>query len=408
MRVACTRCDAATGPRQLGLCPCCGGILRAVYDSDALAALTPIEAGVGIDRYRLLMPVSTPIPGLGEGATPLLPSRRVGPSLGLGNLYFKNEGRNPTGSFKDRAASLSVALARESEAVGVLTASSGNSASALSAYAAASGLPCLILLEPNNPAGKLRQALATGARVLPVENLFGHGPHKVGALLRETAERLGYYLAFVWAPVNPLILEGIKTLSYEAVEAFGEAPDAVVAPVGGGDMLAAQWRGYQECLAAGAAERTPRMIGVQSESAPPLLQAFRSGEKVVAPLGYARSRISGINVPFSGDHALEAVRESEGCVAGVSDEEILAMQRRLAVEEGLWVEPASAAPVAALPGLLEEGRIHSAERIVCILSGAGFKDSHLAEAEAARVSQNPRLPFEADAIVRCARQGSAP
>jgi len=383
----------------LGRCPECGSILRPAYPDEAASQLKGIQPGPGIDRYRALLPVSIPLPSLGEGDTPLIRSQRIGPALGLRHLYFKNESRNPSGAFKDRAAALAAALAAEAGANGLLTASSGNAASALSAYCAAAGLKCLILLEPGNPPTKLRQALATGARVLPVKGVFAHGPHELQQLLQAVAGRLNYYLGFIWAPVNPYILEGIKTISYEIAARLPGAPDVLVCQVGGGDLLTAQWRGYQELERGGVAIGLPRMVGAQSISAPPLLEAFRAGAKSVPVLPYANSKISGINVPFTGDHALDAVYASGGSVAGVTDDAVFAMQQRLGAEEGIWVEPASAAPVAALEGLLARGEIRASERIVCVLSGAGFKDAHLAEAEAQDLFEREPVAFDVEAIV---------
>jgi threonine synthase len=400
MHILCSNCANEVLPGTLGRCEVCGGILRPYYPDEAVSHLTHIHPGPGIDRFRAMMPVSTAIPFLGEGDTPLIRSRRLGPALGLPRLYFKYEGRNPTGAFKDRAAALAAALAVEAGAEGILTASSGNSAAALAAYSAAAGLKCLILLEPGNPPGKLRQAVAVGAKVIPVKGVFDRGPEALAALLTEVGDPLNYYSAFIYAPVNPYILEGIKTISYEIAARLPGAPDAVVCPVGGGDMLTAQWRGYLELKRAGVIEALPRMIGVQSENAPPLLEAFRAGADHVNPVSSPSSKLSGINVPFTGDHALAAVRDSEGAVAGIHDEEALAMQRRLAREEGMWVDPAAAAPLAALPGLLAQGAIHPDERVVCILSGAGFKDAHLAEAEAAEIGQREPAAFDAEAILK--------
>jgi threonine synthase len=169
-------------------------------------------------------------------------------------------------------------------------------------------------------------------------------------------------------------------------------------------MLTAQRRGYLELERAGLINRLPRLIAVQSLNAPPLLEAFRNRAARVSALTYANSKISGINVPFSGDHALAAVRESGGMVAGVSDEAVFIMQRRLALEEGLWVEPVSAAPLAALAELLAQGHIKAGERIVCILSGAGFKDASLAEAEVQAVGQREPVAFDVEAIVERAKQ----
>lgn len=147
------------------------------------------------------------------------------------------------------------------------------------------------------------------------------------------AEQIQAYVGFVWAPVNPYILEGIKTISYEIVGQLPGAPDVLISPVGGGDMFAAQWRGYRELARAAVIDQLPRMIGVQSLNAPPLVTAFESQAASVATLPYARSRISGINVSFTGDHALAAIHESGGSAVGVQDEEVLSMQNRLALKK---------------------------------------------------------------------------
>jgi threonine synthase len=329
----------------------------------------------------------------------LIKSRRIGPSIGLENLYFKCEGTNPSGAFKDRSGALVAALAMDAGAEGILTASSGNAAAAISAYSAAADMKCLILLEPGGPPAKLRQSLATGAKVLPVEGIFSHGPKAVSDLILQVTESLNYYPAFVWAPVNPYILEGIKTLSYEIVAQLGASPDVIVCPVGGGDMFTAQWRGYNELLQTGIIQKLPRMMGVQSTSASPLLKAFLSNDSEVKTLPSADSKISGINVPFTGEHALQAARESGGSVAGVSDVDVFHMQERIAVEEGLWVEPVSAVPVAALADLLNKGTITSKERVVCIMSGAGFKDDNLARERAETVVKSEAVAFDVEAIL---------
>jgi threonine synthase len=391
----------------MGRCSACGGILAVVYPDEVVNQLAIIHPARGLDHFRPLLPVSTLLPTLGEGDTPLLLSRRIGPAFGLQQLYFKVEGCNPTGAFKDRAAALIAALAIEAGAKGVVTASSGNSAAAISAYCAAAGLACLILIEPGSPPVKLRQTLITGAQITPVEGLFQHGPEAIGQLILKIAEALHFYPAFAWAPVNPYIMEGIKTLAYEVVVQLPGAPDLLVCPVGGGDMLTAQWRGYLELKRVEMIEKLPRLAAVQAAQAAPLLRAFREGAERVATLAAATSKVSGINVPFSGEHALKAVRESEGTVIGVEDEAVFEMQRRLALEEGLWVEPVSAAPVAALAELLAQGQLQPEARIVCILSGAGFKDSSLAEAEAQAIVDQRPAPFEVEAIIDQVRSPTA-
>ncbi len=401
MQILCMDCNTEAAWGTLGRCTVCGGILQPIYDDAAVQQLKHIPTGRGIDRYRALMPLErTALPYLGEGDTALIHARRLGTELGLANLHLKNEGLNPSGAFKDRAGAMVAALALEAGAVGVVSASSGNASSAIAAYCAAAGLKCVILMEPNNPPAKLRQTLATGAQVMLVEGIFAHGPQALSSFLNAVAARANYYLGFVWAPINPYILEGIKTIAYETVAQLGGAPDVVITPVGGGDMFAAQWRGYIELHRAGVISKLPRMIGVQSVNAPPLLEAVQQGTPKVATLPYARSKISGINVPFTGDHALAAVHESGGTVVGISDEAAFAMQRRLATTEGVWVEPAGAAPITALVTLLERGAVQPHERVVCVMSGAGFKDANLAAEEAGRINEQPTVPFDVEAVAQ--------
>lgn len=404
VRLMCGRCREGAPWGSLGACPACGGILEPVYAQERLARLAHISPGPGVDRYRDLLPTREPLPFLGEGLTPLLPSRRLGPELGLARLWLKVEGGNPTGSFKDRAAALVAALAREGGRRGILGASSGNASSALAAYSAAAGLGCLILMEPGNPPTKLRQTLATGARVLTAEGLFSRGPQATSELLPRLAAELDYYLGFMWAPVNPLPLEGYKTLAYEVVEQLGEAPGAVITPVGGGDLITGQWRGYRELARMGRIRRPPRMIAVQAEQAAPLYRAFRDGAEQVPTLVAATSVASGINVPFSGDHALHAVRESGGTVGAVSDAGILQAQQQLATREGLWVEPAGAAPAALLSRLLEEDQLEPDEAAVCVLTGAGYKDPRLAREEARQLGRREPLPYDPELLLARARE----
>jgi len=317
------------------------------------------------------------LPSLGEGDTPLLRPGNLAQVLGLPNLFLKNEAVNPTGSFKDRGAVVAIARALADGARGLLTASTGNAAAALAAYCASRRLPCLILFSQGSPLSKLGQALAYGAQCIQVKGLFDAEPQAFIHLLMDLSERLGLGLAFFWAPVNPYLLEGMKTISYEVgAQMQGETPDVVICPVGGGDGLAGQWRGYQELQRAGVIHRLPRMIGVQPSGAAPLVASFQQGMDRVLPIGEARTIASGLRVTFSGDHALRAIRASGGTAVAVEDSQTLRYQGLLARLEGAWAEPSGAISVAALPSLMETGLIHPQERVACILTGAGFKDRH--------------------------------
>jgi threonine synthase len=373
----CPACGSTSTLRLIGPCPSCGGILECVYPNEALRCLRESVGESGLSRYLSLLPVTRPLPSLGEGDTPLLRSSNLAEMVGLSSLFLKNEAVNPTGSFKDRGAVIAVARALADGAKGLLTASTGNAAAALSAYCASQGLRCLVLFSQGSPLSKLRQALAYGAYCLQVKGLFDGEPEPFIQLLMGLSERLGLDLAFFWAPINPYLLEGMKTIAYEIVgQMGGRAPDVVICPVGGGDGLVGQWRGYQELRRAGMIHRLPRMIGVQPSGAAPLVTSFRQGTERVLPIEEAHTVASGLRVTFSGDHALQAIRASGGAAIAVEDGQILEFQRLLARLEGVWAEPSGAISVAALPILIEAGLIRPEERVVCILTGAGFKDRH--------------------------------
>jgi len=376
-RLRCSTCGSAELLGFVGSCPSCGGILECVYPTEALLCLRESSTGKGLSHYRRCLPVEGPLVSLGEGGTPLIRARNLAEEIGLADLYLKNESINPTGSFKDRGAAVAVTRALADGTRGVLTASTGNAAAAVAAYCASQRIPCLVLLNSGSPVGKLRQALAYGACCIQVEGLFERESGALIALLTDLSKRLELSLAFFWAPVNPYLIEGMKTIAYETVAQLGgQAPDVVVCPVGGGDGLAGQWRGYQELQRAGIIDRLPRMIGVQSRGAAPLVLSFQKGVDRVLHIEEAHTVASGLQVTFSGDHALRAIRDSGGVAMAVDDDVILRHQRLLARLEGVWTEPSGAIGVAAVSALLQAGLIDSEERIVCVLTGAGFKDRH--------------------------------
>jgi threonine synthase len=357
-----------------GLCPACGGIVACEYEDATLAEALRPPGGDGLNRWRGLLPVNGPLPFLGEGNTPLLDAHELGKALGLDHLRLKNEGHGATGSFKERGAVVGLALAKEQGARGTLTASSGNAASAVAAYSAACGLECLVLVAPGAAANKIQQVLAYGARVLVVEDLF-RTREGLLRILRETSERLDLFQIFFWVLSNPYTIEGMKTIAYELHEQSGDdLPEAVVVPTGGGDLYTGIWRGFRELHRAGLIQRTPRMLAAQASGAAPLAGAVRTGADHVAELDSASTVASGIRVAFTGDHALRALRESDGAVASVSDRDILKMQRALATQAGVWVEPTAAVAVAAIPHFLAQGDLRGDERVVCVLTGAGYKD----------------------------------
>ncbi|GBD13339.1 Threonine synthase [bacterium HR24] len=321
-----------------------------------------------LQRYRQLLPVTehTPMVTLGEGGTPLVRSRRLGPRIGCPELYFKLESCNPTGSFKDRGMVVAVAKAMEEGHRAVLCASTGNTAASAAAYAAHCGLRSYIFIPQGYVArGKLAQAIAFGAIIVALEGNFDDALR----LARQVAAT--HPIALVNS-VNPHRLEGQKTAAFEIVDDLGDAPDMVFIPVGNAGNISAYWKGFVEYHRLGRAQRLPRMMGFQAEGAAPIVR----GEPVEDPQTVATA--IRIGNPASWHLAVAARDESGGTIAAVSDDEILQAYRLLAQEEGIFAEPASAAAVAGLLRMAEDHDL-SEQRVVCIVTGSGLKDPETAE-----------------------------
>jgi threonine synthase len=321
-----------------------------------------MTAGI-IERYAAYLPVTsaTPRVTLGEGATPLVHSARIGPTIGLDQLYFKYEGLNPSGSFKDRGMALATARAVEAGTRTLLCASTGNTSASASAYAAHCGLRAVVVVPAGGvAAGKLAQALAYGAAIVIVKGSFD----RALKLVRQVADEPAVALV---NSVNPYRIEGQKTAAFEIVEQLGRAPAELYIPVGNAGNITAYWRGFRE-FATRSGSSLPALHGAQAEGAAPLVR----GRPVTRP----RTVASAIRIgnPASWTTALAARDESGGTIEAVSDAEIMAAHRRLAREEGLLVEPASAAGVALLIKKAADGTIGSGEPIVCVLTGHGLKD----------------------------------
>ena len=321
-----------------------------------------------LERYRPYLPVTdeTPVLSLGEGDTPLVRSRGIGGRVGCEHLYFKLEGCNPTGSFKDRGMVVAVAKAKEAGGTSILCASTGNTSASAAAYGAYSGLPTTVVVPKGDVArGKLGQAIAHGARIILVDGSFDQALKLVRAL----AERHGFVLV---NSINPHRIQGQKTAAFEIVEELDGAPDYVFIPVGNAGNITAYWIGFTEAAQMEWAANRPRMMGFQAEGAAPIVR----GEPVKDP----RSVASAIRVgnPASWQGALRARDESSGVIDEVSDDEILEAYRMMAQEEGIFCEPASAAGVAGLLKLSKAGLNLKGKRVVCIITGTGLKDPDLA------------------------------
>jgi threonine synthase len=316
-----------------------------------------------IEEYRDRLPVTdaTPVVTLLEGGTPLVPAHRLSQLTGC-EVFLKVEGANPTGSFKDRGMTMAISKAAEEGAKAVICASTGNTSASAAAYAVRAGMTCAVLVPNGKIAmGKLAQALVHGARLLQVDGNFDD--------CLELARKLSvdYPVALVNS-VNKYRLQGQKTAAFEIVDALGDAPDVHCLPVGNAGNISAYWMGYKEYAKDGVSSRTPRMLGFQASGAAP----FVKGEPVLKPQTIATA--IRIGNPASWDLAVAARDESGGAIDSVTDRQILAAYRLLAREEGVFVEPASAASVAGLLQASERGAVEAGARVVCTVTGNGLKD----------------------------------
>ena len=324
-------------------------------------------AGV-LNTYPDLLPVTsaTPIITMGEGDTPLVRSNRLGRELGCTELYFKLEGCNPTGSFKDRGMVMAIAKALEEGTKAIMCASTGNTSASAAAFGAYCDIPTFVLIPKGEVAmGKLAQAMIYGAKVIMINGNFDAAL----GMVREFTQRNDVTLV---NSVNPHRIEGQKTAAFEIVDKLGGAPDMLFIPVGNAGNITAYWKGFREYQDLGRSQALPRMMGFQAEGAAPIVR----GEPVARPQTIASAIRIGNPATWNG--AIEARDGSGGVIDAVSDDEILEAYRLLANKEGIFCEPASAASFAGLMKMHRQGMNLSDKRIVCICTGNGLKDPDLA------------------------------
>lgn len=330
-------------------------------------------------RYRALLPIRSRENevSLGEGLTPLIRSR-----LNLGcELWLKDEGRNPTGSMKDRALSVAVSAAREAGRTRVIIASTGSAGMAAAAYAARAGMHCLVLVPRPTTRERLVVMAALGAEVLEVDAPFEH----LAEIIAE-ARRHGWEELTTYREANPFQAEGPKTIAYELAESLGDAPDAMVVPVGGGGTLAAVWQGFKDLAEMGRIQRLPRMVGVQNRHFNALELALAQGltteEQIKALSLDPNVQVLTRNLKHAFPHdslpALHALRESGGTVVSVTDEEAVEAQLEVARTDGVFTEPSSAVVLVAVRKLVEAGRLGPYSRVVAVISGSGLREVQIA------------------------------
>jgi threonine synthase len=349
-----------------------------------------------IARYREFLPISnsTPIVSLGEGGTPLIFSPHLSAIVGRGcEVHLKYEGLNPTCSFKDRGMTVAVSKALERGTAAAICASTGNTSASAAAYAARAGIRCAVVLPAGKIAsGKLLQAFAYGAKVVAIEGNFDDALR----IVRELGARDDFTIV---NSINPDRIAGQKTAAFEIVDDLGDAPDLHLVPLGNAGNITAYWAGYREYRDAGKSSRLPAMIGFQAAGAAPMFH----GRIVENPETIA-SAIR-IGNPASWEAAKLAVRDSRGAIDIVTDEEILAAQQWLATHEGIFVEPASAAPIAGLFKCCDPSRgpvfsfnqIPEGSRIVCTVTGHGLKDP---EVMTERVTKLTAVAPDEEAVLR--------
>lgn len=321
-----------------------------------------MKSGV-LARYRNFLPVTeaTPMVTLGEGETPLIRSHNLGAELGCRELYFKFEGCNPTGSFKDRGMVVAVAKAVEEGSTSIICASTGNTSASAAAYGARFGLRTIVIIPHGKIAtGKLAQAVIHNAEILGLQGSFDQALQIVRALTERHPVTLVNSL-------NPNRVEGQKTAAFEIVDQIGDAPDYVFIPVGNAGNITAYWKGFCEYQRAHRAGHTPAMMGFQAAGAAPIVE-----NRVVDEPQTLATAIR-IGNPASWKGAVAARDESEGLIDSVTDEEIINAYKAVAAKEGLFVEPASAASLAGLMKMATKKDFSSAG-VVCVFTGTGLKD----------------------------------
>jgi len=373
----CSLCGTRRETRKIhNLCEC-GGPLLVRYDLDRAKREWSREALKDAPdtmwRYAPVLPVQDPddIVSLGEGMTPLIRTSQLGQRLGASDLWVKDEGVNPTGSFKARGLSCALSMAKELGIAKIAIPSAGNAAGAASAYAAAAGVEAHIFMPRDVPQSNFIECKATGAHVTLVDGLISD----CGRIVAQRKDAEGWF--DVSTLKEPYRIEGKKTMGYEVAEQFNwQLPDAIFYPAGGGVGLIGMWKAFGEMEALGwIGAKRPKMIAVQVEGCQPIVRAFERGEKQSEFWENAYTVASGLRVPKPlGDVlSLRAIRESNGCALAVTDGDMLDAAIELSSDEGIFPAPEGGACVAALKKLLSTGFLKPEERIVIYNTGTGLK-----------------------------------
>jgi threonine synthase len=378
-RIVGMRCRACSRPEPLALsyvCPACFGPLEVEYDYKIAGRTLTREAIVsrpsGIWRYAELLPVDEPPRrGLAVGSTPLIPADRLAPALGLDRLLIKDDTRNPSLSFKDRAVAVAAARAVGFGVPALACASTGNLAGATAAAAAALGLPAYVFIPADLEPAKVDHALAYGATVVPIEGTYDD----VNRLCLEIADETGW--GFVNVNLRPFYAEGSKTLAFEIAEALGwRSPDVLVAPVASGAMFTRVARGFEELVELGLIERRPiRFVGGQAAGCSPVATAWAAGTDVIEPVRVPDTIVRSLAIgnPADGRYAVELANETRGSIEAIADEVTAATIRDVARLEGIYPETAGGVTLAAAAAARRRGVIRPGDEVVALVTGNGLK-----------------------------------
>jgi len=358
----------------LSRCEACGGALEYELNLPKDRRIN-FSGQICFWRYRSLLPPVKHVISLGEGGTPLHKAERLAKTLDLKELHLKDETRNPTNSFRDRAAALLTSTAIDLKYETLICATNGNLGASLAAYCAKAGLNCHVIVPKLVDVGKLAQMLVYDAFIEEFGEIVDDSIRKAETLAKE----MKWYQAT--AELNPLVIEAQKTISYEVYEQFG-VPDWFIVSMGSGGTMYSVWKGFKELKQLGITKSLPKMVGVQPEGSASIVKTVLEGRsemvKISKPSTHALAIL--VSEPLHGEFAIKAIKESNGLTLTVSDSEIFAAELQIAKLEGMFAEPASSATIAALKKLVEMGKISKSDRIVCLITGSGLKSTDVLQA----------------------------
>ncbi len=371
-RLECIHCRTKSPVYPLkSNCEKCGGILEYKVNLPNKEEIS-FAGSLRFWRYKQLLPTVRNMISLGEGGTPLHKADRLAKTMGLSNLYLKDETRNPTNSYRDRAATLLTSNAVDMQAQTLVCASNGNMGASLAAYAAKAELICNVLVPKVVDVGKLAQMIAYDAVIEESGDTVDDSISKAAKLAQET----GWYQAT--AELNPLVVEAQKTISYEIYEQF-EVPDWVIVSMGSGGSIYSLWKGFKELKEIGLTNKLPRMAGVQTEGCAPIINELTEQPISKACNRSTRALAILVDQPLQSDLAIKTIKESNGVALTVSDPDILNAEMQIAKLEGVFAEPASSAAIAALQKLKGE-QIPKDSSVICLITGSGLKATDVLQA----------------------------